>query len=391
MGVTINTPSWSNPGGDTPPPTDPNIGVPLQDAPWAAFGTQDPVEASQNTFQPNATIYIPHTLKFTTTVADGGVVLPRAAVVDYRSLVLANMVMWIRRRGQTTWLLAYTAWQYDMNQGLVFLFDSSFYALPYGRYECQLQYGVPFTTLDAGPLGNAVGTVEVNYVATNPLRSSKPLVLSKNVPAYPAPPASITHMYDAVVNFSAPLTGVLEIGSQILTLGTTDKATLVALTLAFPVQLQISDGARTELIEYAGPNMGNVQVQRAVANSTQYRFPLGSIVSFVWTDQNVANAVAGAGGPPALVTESGVPTSVASSATSVQLLAANNRRLGATITNNSTQILYIVLSNAAASIGSFTVELAPGDYYETPFGYTGPIQGIWASANGNAQVTEIYS
>jgi hypothetical protein len=28
-------------------------------------------------------------------------------------------------------------------------------------------------------------------------------------------------------------------------------------------------------------------------------------------------------------------------------------------------------------------------YYEVPFGYTGRIDGIWASANGNARVTEM--
>lgn len=293
MGVTVNTPDWANTAGDNPPPTDPNVGVPLQSNPWAVFGSEDPVQASQSICPPGATIYIPATLKFGLTPDAGGLVLPRATVRDYRTLDLTKLVMWIRRRGQTTWLVAYTAWQFDLEQGLVFLFNSTFFDLSYGRYECQLQYGVVYTTLADGPKGAAVGTVEVNYQATNPLRPGRPRALPKVTPTYPAPPTSITTMYDAVVNFSAPLTAVLEIGTQLLIFGSADTATLVALVLAKPVQLQITDGARVEIVQYAAPTMGQVVVQRGAGNTTQYRFPVGSIVSFKWTDQNVANSVAG--------------------------------------------------------------------------------------------------
>lgn len=86
-------------------------------------------------------------------------------------------------------------------------------------------------------------------------------------------------------------------------------------------------------------------------------------------------------------------TSVASSASSVSLLAANNARKGATITNDSTAILYLKLG-ATASTTSYTVTLngavaAPFVYYEVPYGYVGAIDGIWASANGNARITEL--
>lgn len=86
-------------------------------------------------------------------------------------------------------------------------------------------------------------------------------------------------------------------------------------------------------------------------------------------------------------------TSVASSATSTSLLAANNARKGAIITNDSSAVLYIKLG-ATASTSSYTVTLAgaasaPFSTYEVPFGYVGAIDGIWASATGNARVTEI--
>ena len=81
-------------------------------------------------------------------------------------------------------------------------------------------------------------------------------------------------------------------------------------------------------------------------------------------------------------------TNVASSASSVTVLAANTARLGATVQNDSTAVLYLKFG-ATASTSSYTVQLASKAYYEVPFGYLGIIDGIWASANGNARVTEL--
>lgn len=81
-------------------------------------------------------------------------------------------------------------------------------------------------------------------------------------------------------------------------------------------------------------------------------------------------------------------TSVASSSTVVNLLAANTARKGATIYNESTAVLYVKFG-AAASATSYTVQVAANAYYEIPFGYTGLITGLWATANGNARVTEL--
>lgn len=81
-------------------------------------------------------------------------------------------------------------------------------------------------------------------------------------------------------------------------------------------------------------------------------------------------------------------SSVASSNTNVTLLASNVDRKGATIFNDSTQILYLKLG-ATASTSSYTTQMATNSYYEIPFGYVGIIDGIWASANGNARITEI--
>ena len=81
-------------------------------------------------------------------------------------------------------------------------------------------------------------------------------------------------------------------------------------------------------------------------------------------------------------------SNVASSATNVTLLALNLNRTGATVANDSNQVLYLKLG-ATASTTSYTVKMRSSDYYEVPFGYTGQIDGIWASANGNARITEL--
>lgn len=84
--------------------------------------------------------------------------------------------------------------------------------------------------------------------------------------------------------------------------------------------------------------------------------------------------------------------SVADSATSVTILAANALRRGAMVYNDSTATLYLRFSSSAASATSFGVKLFADDFYELSAGmvYTGAITGIWATAAGGAaRVTEL--
>lgn len=79
-------------------------------------------------------------------------------------------------------------------------------------------------------------------------------------------------------------------------------------------------------------------------------------------------------------------TNVASSASSVSILAASqaSQRI---IYNDSTAVLYLAFGASAASTTNYTVQVASQGTYPTTF--SGPIQGIWASANGAARVTEL--
>lgn len=148
--------------------------------------------------------------------------------------------------------------------------------------------------------------------------------------------------------------------------------------------------------------VGNVRIDQTTPGTTNgvqvnAALPAGANVigavtqSGTWTVQpgNTANTTAW------LVTQTGASTStlanVASSASNVTLIASNASRKGAYIFNDSTAILYIKFG-ATASVTSYTVQVAAGGYYELPASpclYTGIVDGIWASANGNARTTEI--
>jgi hypothetical protein len=83
-------------------------------------------------------------------------------------------------------------------------------------------------------------------------------------------------------------------------------------------------------------------------------------------------------------------TGVASSATSVTLLAANTSRKGATFSNVSTATLYLQFGATASNAsGGNVIAIAPNGYYELPSPVRqGIITGIWSAANGYVNISE---
>ena len=86
-------------------------------------------------------------------------------------------------------------------------------------------------------------------------------------------------------------------------------------------------------------------------------------------------------------------SSVAGSVSVQTLIASNANRLGGTVYNDSSAVLYIKLG-PSASTSDFTALIASnssgvGGYYEIPFGYTGIVTGVWSSAAGNARCGEL--
>lgn len=89
------------------------------------------------------------------------------------------------------------------------------------------------------------------------------------------------------------------------------------------------------------------------------------------------------------ISSTATTSQVSDTATSTTLLSSNAARLGASITNDSSIALYIKLGTTASTT-DYTVRLVQYAYYEVPFGYTGRIDGIWASdpGDGAARITE---
>lgn len=184
--------------------------------------------------------------------------------------------------------------------------------------------------------------------------------------------------------------------------------------ILFPTSAAMADGA-------ANPTQTSVATHNLVFNGTTWDRVRGTAAGGTWVQGPAASDATAAGNPllngargslavPTAVSADGdvvalwsdlrgrlvtrdsagtaTLTAVASSASSVTVLAANTGRLGATVWNDSTAILYLKMG-ATASTTSATVKLAAGAYYEVPYGYTGILDGIWASANGYARVTEL--
>ena len=82
-------------------------------------------------------------------------------------------------------------------------------------------------------------------------------------------------------------------------------------------------------------------------------------------------------------------TSVASSAISVPLLAANASRKKFRIHNDSTRTLKVAFGVDASNTVFSVLIPAQGEYESQLNDFTGAINGIWSSANGFARITSI--
>ena len=81
-------------------------------------------------------------------------------------------------------------------------------------------------------------------------------------------------------------------------------------------------------------------------------------------------------------------TTATSATTDAILLPARSDRRSATIFNDSTAVLSVRYGFDAASTSVYSEQVAAGATIPIPAGYTGEVHGVWASANGQARITE---
>jgi hypothetical protein len=76
-----------------------------------------------------------------------------------------------------------------------------------------------------------------------------------------------------------------------------------------------------------------------------------------------------------------------SSTTAAVIAPANPNRKNLSIQNASTAILYIDF-DGNVSTTSYLTRIAANGYYEVPMNYRGAVHGVWAAANGAAEIRE---
>ena len=89
----------------------------------------------------------------------------------------------------------------------------------------------------------------------------------------------------------------------------------------------------------------------------------------------------------------GISTSALSSVSAVtagaagNVLAANPARRRYSVANDSAAVMYLLEGAGVASATSYSVKVQPAGYYSTTE-WHGAVSGAWATADGNARVTE---
>lgn len=169
-------------------------------------------------------------------------------------------------------------------------------------------------------------------------------------------------------------TGSNTIGN-ISTVATVTTVTTVS-TVTAVSDAQVQGKAAEDAVLSGNPVRTGVRASRAVPTSMSAD---GDVVT-PWGDREGRQVVKNQCG-------TGTQTSVAGSATNITLLAANTQRLGASIYNDSTALLYVRFQ-ATATTSNFSVKMQPDSLLLVPCGYTGIIDGIWSSATGSARVSE---
>lgn len=81
-------------------------------------------------------------------------------------------------------------------------------------------------------------------------------------------------------------------------------------------------------------------------------------------------------------------SNVSTSTTSATLISSNALRLGGSIYNDSSAILYVATNGSAASTTNFKIAMAAGSYFEIPAGITTAVTGILSTGTGTARVDE---
>jgi len=196
--------------------------------------------------------------------------------------------------------------------------------------------------------------------------------------------ANTQSLHTRITNASLAVTGTffqatqpVSIAGSVAVTGPLTDAQLRA--TAVPVSFAATAGSKALNVQVVGADLG------VITNSVIHALTSAGGGTYVDVKATPSGALVTAPASPT----ANARTSVAGAAVDTLILASNTSRLGATVFNDSTAILYLALGTAAASLTDYTVQMVAKAYYEVPYNYTGQIRGIWASATGSARIGEL--
>lgn len=166
--------------------------------------------------------------------------------------------------------------------------------------------------------------------------------------------------------------------------------------------------AQVVIIDRGGSGAEDLSPLDGVDITTPTAMPAGGVgirgwLSAIWTKLNGTVAVTGTffqGTQPVSIaatvttqaTRSGAGAStqpsIATTAGGTTVLASNANRLGASVRNDGSNDVFMLLGSGTVSSTVYTTKMSPGAYFEVPYGYTGIITGIAVTAAVTLRVTE---
>lgn len=228
---------------------------------------------------PVAPCTMPRAIKLHITISpdDAGTCFPFAVCGCGADLPdISQLVARFRRRGQCDWLLEYPAW--DCSEcGIEFRWDSQLTELPKGRYELQFFNGE-----------DCCGVVEVTFSRKCPINAVKATAIKQRKINMPTETPFGAHpVFDSIASFTANLCNTFDRPDTALPLCPADLTQLCSISVCKPVELMLFDGYNSELVTFTGCTSGAALVTRG---SPRHKFPKGSNVRFVWSENNVKAA-----------------------------------------------------------------------------------------------------
>lgn len=253
-----------------------------------------------------------------------------------------------------------------VNQGGTWTITQGNSAAASGRWPVQLTDGTTLTTVKAASIA-AVATDPALVVAVSPNNT-----VAVSAASLPLPSGAATETTLSALNSKMPVQGqAVMASSQPVVIASNQSAIPVtSSTLALDAtftggsgRIKVTDGTNNAAVKITPAIVADPALVVSLSPNTRGANPSAAFAAVVTT-------------------------------TSSTVLAANASRIGCSVQNGGTTTVYLHLHSTAATLGRFTVAIAPNDYYEFPSYegvgcYRGDVQAISATGSPGLIIQEV--